>query len=274
MLTIHNTAVKRLREGELSLGVGIRLARTVDIARILRTCGYDWIFIDLEYGTISLDTTMQMSVAALSAGITPIVRVPRGEFSLATRALDGGALGIVMPHVETSEEARKIVAELKFPPEGHRSMANNPAALDFHSVTVAQAAAVLNSEILTVAMLESPLAIANARGIAAVPGIDVLLVGTTDLCMASGIPGDFENPRIIEAYGHVLEACQEHQKWPGMGGVYDERLANRYIQMGMRMILSGVDLGFLMAAATQRARILRSFSPERDIREVDTPVRP
>src|SRR5260370_1027712 len=89
----------------------------------MKACGYDWLFLDVEYNSMDLDTAVQISVAALGAGIAPIVRVPAGQFWLATRVLDGGALGIVMPHVDTPEEAHEIADRLRYPPQGHRSIA-------------------------------------------------------------------------------------------------------------------------------------------------------
>ena len=126
-MTGRNPARERLAKGELALGIGLRQARTVDIAAVMASCGFDWLFIDLEHGTMPLDIAVQISGAALSAGITPLVRVPSGQYSMATRALDGGALGIVMPHVDTAEEAKAVVEHLKYPPTGHRSVAGPQA---------------------------------------------------------------------------------------------------------------------------------------------------
>src|SRR5436190_13980541 len=117
---LRNAARDRLDKGELALGVILRQARTVDIAAIMKACGYDCLFLDLEHNSMDLDTAVQIAVAALDAGIAPIVRVPAGQFWLATRVLDGGALGIVMPHVDTPEEAREIADRLRYPPQGHR----------------------------------------------------------------------------------------------------------------------------------------------------------
>src|SRR6185437_3664802 len=118
---LRNPARERLAKGELALGLGIRLVRTVEIARLMKTCGFDWLFLDLEHGVMALDQASEISIAALDAGIAPIVRVPRGQYDMAARALDGGAWGIVMPHVDTAEEAAAMVAHLKYPPEGRRS---------------------------------------------------------------------------------------------------------------------------------------------------------
>ena len=103
-MTVKNSARERLAAGELAIGVGVRLARTIEIGKLMRGCGYDWLLIDLEHGTIGLDTASQISMAALDAGIAPIVRVPQDEYSMAARAIDGGAMGIIMPHVDTAEQ--------------------------------------------------------------------------------------------------------------------------------------------------------------------------
>src|SRR6516165_576339 len=121
--TLRNPARARLEAGELALGVGIRQSRTVDIAAIMKACGYDWLFLDLEHNSMDLDTAVQISVAALGVGIAPVARVPAGQLWMATRLLDGGALGIVVPHVDTPEEAQAIAAALRYPPQGHRSVA-------------------------------------------------------------------------------------------------------------------------------------------------------
>ena len=119
---IRNVAREKLEEGKLSLGVGIRMTRSVEIAKAMAVAGFDWLFLDMEHGVMSLESCAQIATAALDAGIAPIARVPNGEYSIATRALDNGVLGIVMPHVDTADEAREVVNRLKYPPVGHRSM--------------------------------------------------------------------------------------------------------------------------------------------------------
>jgi 2-keto-3-deoxy-L-rhamnonate aldolase RhmA len=255
--TLRNPARARLEAGELALGVGIRQSRTVDIAAIMKACGYDWLFLDLEHNSMDLDTAVQISVAALGAGIAPIVRVPAGQFWLATRVLDGGALGIVMPHVDTPEEAREIADRLRYPPRGHRSVAGGLPHFGYVPIAVRAACAAINAATLVVVMLETPQAISNAAAIAAVPGIDSLLIGTSDLSMELGIPGQFGDERIVDAYRAVIEACDAHGKFAGIGGVYEDSLMRRYIGMGVRLVLGGGDLGFMTAAATERAKLLR-----------------
>jgi 4-hydroxy-2-oxoheptanedioate aldolase len=257
---VHNAARERLERGDLALGVGVRLARGSEIAKIMRSVGFDWLFVDLEHGAMSLETAAQICVAALDAQIAPIVRVPSGEYAMATRILDNGALGIVMPHVDSAEEARRIVQHLKFPPAGHRSMAGNAPQLDYQPVKAAEYASTLNETTLVVVMLETPRAVASADEIAAVAGVDVLLIGTNDLCAEMGIHGDFGNPRIEEAYKTVVAACRKHGKFAGLGGVYDETIAPRYIALGAQFILAGADLSFLLGAARARASFLRKLA--------------
>ena len=256
-MSVRNVAREKLEQGQLSLGVGIRTTRSVEVAKMMTTAGFDWLFLDMEHGTMSLDACAQIAAAALDAGIAPLARVPNGEYSIATRLLDNGVLGIVMPHVDTADEAREVVEKLKYPPVGHRSMGGTGPHYSLRSTSTGEAATALNAANLTVVMLETPTAIENAEAIAAVPGVDVLLIGTNDLCAEMGIHGDFGNERVAEAYRTMIAAAHEHGKFPGMAGIYNEPLMQRYISMGARFILSGNDANFLVAAAGQRTAFLR-----------------
>jgi 4-hydroxy-2-oxoheptanedioate aldolase len=250
-----NLAREQLERGELSLGVGIRVLRSVEAAKAMKSSGFDWLFIDLEHGALSIETASQLCLAALDAGIAPLVRVPNGEYSLATRLLDNGALGIVVPHVESADEASLITDRLRYPPQGHRGVYSIMPQFDYKPR--ADMTTSLNRSNLIVVMLESAKAIANAETIAAVPGIDVLLIGTNDLCIDLGVPGELGHGKVVHAYARTIAACRNHGKWAGMGGVYDDELMRRYIGMGARFILGGGDLGFLMDGAARRAAFLR-----------------
>ncbi len=256
---MKNIAKEKILNNELCLGVGLRQSRTVDIGKIMATSGYDWLFIDMEHNSMDIDIASQISVAAQDAGITPIVRVPDFAHHHATRVLDCGAMGVVFPHVENADIAKKLVSYCLYPPKGHRSMTGVLPQLDFKQQPIADVASTINKNMLIVIMLESPEAIKNVNSIAAIDGVDVILIGTNDLCMEMGIPGDYSNPKVKDAYIKVIEACKKYGKTPGMGGVYNEELMSKYIQMGMRFILSGSDLSFMMQSASQRSNKLRSF---------------
>jgi len=257
--TLRNAALDRLNTGELALGVILRQSRTVDIAPIMKASGYDWLFLDLEHNSMDLDTAVQISVAALGAGIAPVARVPARQLWIATRILDGGGLGIVVPHVDTADEARAIAAALRYPPQGHRSVAGGLPHFGYEKKALAETCAEINAATMVVVMLETPQAIANADAIAAVPGIDSLLIGTNDLAMELGIPGGFADERIAAAYQAVIDACRKHGKHAGVGGIADEALLRRYIEMGVRLVLPGSDLAFMQAAASATAAKMRGF---------------
>lgn len=254
---IPNETKRRLAAGELALGMGLRLARTVDIASIAHTTGFDWLFIDMEHSPFGMESATQIASAALGFGVTPIVRVPGHQHFHSSRVLDAGAQGVVVPHVDTVAQAKEIVSFCKYPPVGHRSVAGALPQLRFRNVPIAELTRTVNEETLVIVMLETPAAIANADRIAAVKGVDVLLIGTNDLCAEMGIHGQFSHPKVKAAYRRVIAACRKHRKFPGMGGVYHPALMEGYVQMGMQFILAGSDLSYLMAGAKARTDFLR-----------------
>ncbi len=258
-IVVRNPVRERIAAGEVALGCGARVARGVEIAKLMKVAGFDWLFIDLEHGQMSVDQACQMSVAALDAGIAPLVRVPMGELTMGTRCLDGGALGIVMPHVDTPEEAKAIADAFRYPPVGHRSIVGGLPQIGYASLPLAETAAAINAATLAIVMLETPKAIANADAIAAVPGIDMLLMGCSDLTLEMGIPGKFEDPKLVAAIETTIAACRRHGKIPAIGGVYAEPLLSRYLKMGMQAALAGNDLTLLLGAATARAKAMRDL---------------
>ena len=153
--------------------------------------------------------------------------------------------------------AQEIAHAFRYPPLGHRCWGGPPAAYGFVAPGNAEAQAALNDTVLVVAMIESPQAVGNAREIAAVEGIDALLIGTSDLTAEMGISGQIAHARVAEAYEIVGAACKAHGKALGMGGVYDKDTASRYIKGGARLVLSGSDHNFILAGAKARAEVLR-----------------
>lgn len=259
MSVVVNHTKRQLEEGRLAIGLGLRHARTVDIAQLARTCGFDWLFIDCEHNSMDVDTAAQIAAASLAVGITPMVRVPGYEHHHASRMLDNGAQGVVVPHVETVEQARRISDQCRFPPLGHRSVGGALQHVGFVSMPVGEMAKVVNEQTLVVAMLESPLGIQNCEDIAAVSGIDAILIGTNDLCFEMGIPGEFQNPLVVDAYARVIAACRRHGKFPGMGGMYTPELLEHYVGMGVQLVLAGSDFSLLQQAGQARASLVRSY---------------
>jgi 2-keto-3-deoxy-L-rhamnonate aldolase RhmA len=255
-----NTTKRRLAAGKMALGFGVHHLRTVAAPVLAGATAHDWIFIDTEHGAFNIQETTQLCLAALPTGVTPIVRVCAGALDEATRALDNGALGIVVPHVDTEADARRIADAFHYPPMGHRSWGGPPAVYGYQPPATAEAQAAINAEILTIVMLESPQAIGNADAIAAVPGVDVLFIGTSDLTAELGISGQIGHSKVVEAYEAVGDACLRHSKTLGMGGVYDEEIAARYVAMGARFLLTGSDHSYIVTGANQRSTFFTQLS--------------
>jgi 2-keto-3-deoxy-L-rhamnonate aldolase RhmA len=177
MKVIRNDAKQKLLNGELALGMGLRQARTVDIAQIAQACDFDWLFIDMEHNSMSMDTAAQICSGALAVGVTPMIRVPAHESFHSTRLLDAGAQGIVVPHVDNAEQARRVVDFCRFPDQGHRSIPGSLPQTRFATLPVTETVELINRETLVVAMIETVEGLRNADEIAAVPGVDALLLG-------------------------------------------------------------------------------------------------
>ena len=259
MKVISNHAREKLKQGELALGMGLRQARTVDIAQIAQACDFDWLFIDMEHNSMSMDTAAQICAAALGVGVAPLIRVPAHESFHTTRLLDTGAQGVVVPHVDNAQQARKVVDFCRFPPLGHRSIPGSLPQTRFASLPVTETVELINRETLVVVMIETVEGLRNVDEIAAVEGVDALLVGCTDMAAELGVTGQLGHSRVKEAIDMTPPACRAHGKVLGIGGVYDDALMREYVGKGARLILSGSDLAFLMTGARSRSSMLRSI---------------
>lgn len=259
MGVIANSTKQMLRDGRVVLGLGVRQARSVEIGMIARAAGFDFLFIDLEHGSMGMETAAGICVAALGQGVTPVVRVAGPEPHHFIALLDSGAQGLCVPHVETAGQAKSIVSNAMYPPLGHRSISRTSPLSGYESLPIGEFTSQGNAQTLVIAMLESPEAIANADAIAAASGVDVLLIGTSDLCNELGLPGQFGHDSIVRAYETVVAACGRHGKYAGMSGVREEALMRRYIQMGARFVVAGTDTPMLIEAGKARTRKLRDI---------------
>ena len=252
MPIIPNPSLARLRAGQVSIGFGVHHLRTVATPALAKAAGYDWLFIDMEHGAFSVQEATQLCMASLPVGIAPLVRVCTDALDEGTRALDNGAQGIIIPHVDTPELAQRIASAFRFPPQGHRSWGGPVASHGFMPPAHDVAQREINNEILVIGMIETAQAVANADAIAAVPGIDCLFIGTSDLSADMGIAGQIGHPKVVASYEAVIAACKKHGKYAGIGGVYDDEWAPRYLKMGARFILAGSDQQFLFSGAKAR----------------------
>ncbi|MGE0800464.1 MAG: HpcH/HpaI aldolase/citrate lyase family protein [Lautropia sp.] len=259
MTTTDSEPPTRLRrawqDNRVGLCIGVRQARTPDIAQIAAACGFDALYVDLEHSTTPLDTAATICVAARALGVTPLVRVPEATGRWIGRVLDGGAQGVIVPHVESPEAARAIVEQAKYPPVGRRSVGGAGPGNGYRNATLAEINRSGNDGVIVTVMLETPAGIAAADEIAAVPGVDVLLIGSNDLCTELGIPGQLHDPRLQQAYRTVADACRRHDRVLGIGGIRgDLELQRSLVSLGARLLIAGNDSGYLMAAAREDVR--------------------
>ena len=253
---LRNNVKEKLARDEVVASMTVRLIRTIEIARIARTAGFDSLYVDLEHSSFSLETCGQICMAAVEAGIAPFVRVPANTPDYIARVLEGGALGIIAPHVHSADEAQSGRAGR---PSSRRSAnARTPAACRIcisATFPAPEAYAALNDATMVIVQFESAAALDKTEEIVAVDGVDLVLVGLNDLLADWGIPGQYDHPRVREAYASTIAACRRHGKHCGVGGLSTRPdLVAEFVRMGARYVSTGTDLAFLMSACTARAK--------------------
>ncbi len=215
---LRNHVKDKLARGEVVSSMTVRLVRGIEIARIAKTAGFDSLYVDMEHSSFSLETTGQICMAALDAGITPFVRVP--GVAEVSRVLDGGALGIIAPHVRSAAEARDYVRAAKFPPLGDRSAAGPLPHLHYRSFPAAEADAALNAATMVMVQFESDEAIGKRRrdrgGRRRRHGDDR---HATISWPTGAFPANTIIARLREAYAKTIAACRKHGKHVGVGGL-------------------------------------------------------
>jgi len=259
---VRNNVKEKLARNEVVASMTVRLIRGIEIARIAHTAGFDTFYVDIEHSNFSIETTSQVCIAGLEAGITPFVRVPTGRPEHVTRVLEGGALGVIVPHVRSAEQARRVVAAAKFSPQGDRSPVGGGGLphLHYRSFPVLEATKALNDATMVVVMMETLEALEHLDEIAAVEGVDMLFIGTNDLTTEMGQMGNFDHPRVRDAYERTIAACRRNGKHVGIGGLMSRPdLVAEYVRLGARFVSTGTDLAFLLGACTQRARQVREI---------------
>ncbi|MCU0709959.1 MAG: aldolase/citrate lyase family protein [Pirellula sp.] len=254
-----NRIKKLLREGKPTFGTWLSLGDVV-AARVLARMGYDWLTLDMEHGPIDLHQASVIFGAIADLGCIPLARVPQGSHDHIKRVLDAGAFGIVVPMVDTVEQARTAIRAAKYPPTGNRSLGGSLGALNFQcsSGEYFQKA---NDEILVVLQTESPTGIANAEAIYSLPGVDAIFVGPVDLRAQMRRPDGTEatEDQFQSALQQVVDIGKKTGTPTGMH-VMNAQDAIQRSEQGMQFIAIGSDLRMM----TERGREwLAQIDPER-----------
>jgi 2-keto-3-deoxy-L-rhamnonate aldolase RhmA len=253
-----NPALVRLRQGRLALGLIVRITRTPEIVAIAKSSGHDFLFIDFQNGPFSCESVSDICGAGHAAGLPCFVRVASVDAPDVERLLNLGASGIIFADVRSAEDARTAVTRCRFEPEGSRGVTGSFPHFGYRSLPLAEAKRRLDADTLVAVMIESPEALDRLAEIAAVPGIDVIHLGANDLLSMLGHPGAFDGPVMARVTQQLIETCREAGKFAGIGGDKAPDRQREYIQKGARFITTHSDLGYLMAAATERCASLRS----------------
>ncbi|WP_330182255.1 aldolase/citrate lyase family protein [Nocardia sp. NBC_01503] len=248
---VSNTVLNVLRRGDVATTLSIRLVRTPEIVFLARAAGFDSVFVDLEHSTITDDATSHINMTALAAGITPLIHVRSAYSESIGASLDGGALGIIVPHVDSVQDATAAVKAARYAPRGERGISSALPFFDFRTVSSNAATAAVDAATLVIAMVESQAALDRIDEIVAVDGIDMLLIGANDLTADIGVPGEHGSEKAWAAYRRVIGAAEAAGKFAGIGGVPIEGGVLRdAIQAGMKFVSAGPEIRHLGRAIT------------------------
>ncbi len=253
----ENRVKRALQAGERSLGTMVFEFPTTGIARIAAEAGAEFVVYDMEHTGWSIETIRALMATSRAADLVPMVRIPATQYHLIARPLDVGAMGLMVPMVESAQQAQKIVDSAKYPPVGRRGAAFGVAHDDYAGGDIIEKMTSANEEVLLIAQIETGQGVEQVDAIAAVDGIDVLWIGHFDLTNSLGIPGQFSHPTYPEAVERVLEACSRHGKVPGImaGAVAD---GQAQLQQGFRAMAYSGDLWLYQLALRQGLDALRA----------------
>jgi 2-dehydro-3-deoxyglucarate aldolase/4-hydroxy-2-oxoheptanedioate aldolase len=242
-----NAVKKSLAAGGRALGSMVFEFFTPGMPRLLANAGAEFALYCMEHTGAGFETLKPQFALCRALGVVPLVRVPATEYDFIARALDCGALGVMVPLVDTAEQAQFIVSCTRYPPEGRRGAAFGFAHDDYQGGDVVEKMRMIHARTLTIAMIETAKGLENVEAIAAVPGVDVLWLGHFDLTNFLGIPGDFSHPTYKEAIKRITAAAARHGKAAGYMAA-DVALGREYLGHGFRMIATGTDQGMLQEA--------------------------
>jgi 2-keto-3-deoxy-L-rhamnonate aldolase RhmA len=251
---------KSIRESllsrEVSFGTWIQIGHAA-VAEVLAEAGYDWIAVDCEHTDIDVEGFTDLSRGMHGRGPIPLARVRANETLAIRQALDAGAQGVIVPLVNSADEARQAVAAARFPPRGRRGfsfarMNNYGADFDTYAETA-------NQRIAVVVMAESREAVENIDEITSVEGVDGVFVGPYDMSGSYGVPGQTDHERVTEGCRRILKACRRSGKTAGLHVVRPaEGAIERAVADGFNFIALGVDTVFLRRASQEALRVGRS----------------
>jgi 2-keto-3-deoxy-L-rhamnonate aldolase RhmA len=241
---LENRVKQALQRGQPVFGLGPTSPIGVAMLRVLANARVEWLFVDLEHGASDIKDLLTDVQVADMLGMVSVVRVPELQYHWIARCLDMGALSIMIPRLESKEQAEFAVQCAKFPPVGRRGM-GSPAFLGFAPVSPADAVRICNEHGMVVVQIETVAGVANAEAIASAPGVDVLFIGPLDLSISLGTPGNWETPEWMAHADRVLAAAKKYGK--AVGIVCTAAQVRFWYDKGVRLFSVGTAMGYLRA---------------------------
>lgn len=249
--------MKKLFENDgIALGMMLSCVSNPGAVTMLATAGMDYFILDMEHGPYDWSDMAAMISTARGVGIQPMVRIPEIRRETVLKPLDAGAAGLLVPMVETVEQAREIVRHAKYAPDGQRGTALRRGHSDFGRNPAVEYMARANAETMIAIQIESREALKNAEALAAVPGIDVLFVGPFDLSVDMELTGQASDPQMLESYRHVLAAAKDAGKVAGIH-LFDVALAKTLMEEGFQLVSVSSDIDIIVDQTAANVAALR-----------------
>ena len=241
------TLKEKIKGGKLTLGSWITIGNSA-VAEILAKAGFDWLAIDMEHTTINVDQCADLIRVIDLCGVAPFVRVGANDSLLIKQAMDAGAHGVIVPMVNSKEEAERAVESVKYPPVGKRGI--GLARAQGYGTTFNEYKDWAANESIVIVQIEHIDAVNNLEEIFSVEGVDAFIVGPYDLSGSLGVPGDFEDKKVEEALDKIVDISKNMNMSSGYHVVStDYNLVKEKIKQGYSFIAYGVDFLFLGESA-------------------------
>lgn len=243
---MKNSLRAALRQGAITFGSWLQFGHTA-IAELMVQAGFDWLAIDMEHSTIGIDTLQPLIQVIELSGCVPLVRLSSNDPVLTKRVMDAGAHGVIVPSVNSPQEAEQAVRSVKYPPSGSRGMGLGRA--QGYGARFQEYVRELEQFSVVIVMLEHRDGVEQVEKILRVPGVDGVFVGPYDLSASFGVPGQLDHPLVHTAMARILGAAREAGVAPGIHVVHPpvEQVRDR-ISEGFRFIAYGGDMLFLLPA--------------------------
>ena len=254
----HNPVKQTLASGGRAFGAMVFEFFSPGLPQICKNAGAEYVLYDMEHSGLEFETLKTQFALCRGLDLVPMVRVPRGEYQFIARALDIGAMGIMVPMVGSKEEAEHIVSCTRYPPLGRRGAAFGFAHDDYQGGDVAAKITALHQRTMVIPQIETAEGLEAAEAIAAVPGVDALWLGHFDLTNFMGLPGQFQHPDYLAGVKRIVAACEAHGKTAAFLAT-DNAWANEYMGHGFRLLAFGIDQLMLQAALKAGLDNMRTY---------------